>query len=286
MKINLPLSAAARGLAVLAAPLVSAFSLHAAPLAGSTAAHTRPDESAPVITVLAAGTDPVPSASATAPAGWTAVELSGPFEAFVQRKDLLKSLDVRPGASLYRAPDATSGAIAVAEKGDPVSIIGLHGKWTQVRLEKKLTGYIHAAGATALPPVVTDVAPAPAPAPAHTDPAPAPFVPAPVGASARGVAAGGEGVPVVGLGGTSASLPRYYQGKFVSTRSPFHPRRPFDWALVDNANKRIAYLDISRLLLTEQIESYADHAVVVYGETRPSPDGKDFVIAVESLQLR
>jgi hypothetical protein len=75
-------------------------------------------------------------------------------------------------------------------------------------------------------------------------------------------------------------------GKFVSTRKPLRPRRPYDWALEDDAGKRYAYLDISKLLLTEQIESYVDHAVVVFGSAKPIPNSKEFVIEVESLQLK
>ena len=111
--------------------------------------------------------------------------------------------------------------------------------------------------------------------------------PAPVSATAYGAGTSGKPAPQVSLGDSSGpSLPRLLAGKFVSTRSPFRPRRPYDWALNDDAGKRYAYLDVSKLLLTEQIESYVDHMVVVYGSAKPVPDSKDFVIEVESLQLK
>ncbi len=92
---------------------------------------------------------------------------------------------------------------------------------------------------------------------------------------------------MVNLGdGGSTTLPRQFAGKFVSTRRPFAPRRPFDYALEDDAGKRYAYLDISKLLLTEQIEKYVDRHVVVFGTARNAPDAKDIVIAIETLQLR
>jgi hypothetical protein len=92
---------------------------------------------------------------------------------------------------------------------------------------------------------------------------------------------------MVNLGdGGSSSLPRQFSGKFVSTRKPFTPRRPFDWALNDDAGRRYAYLDVSKLLLTEQIEKYVDRTVIVYGAARSASDGKDLVIEIESLQLR
>ena len=86
--------------------------------------------------------------------------------------------------------------------------------------------------------------------------------------------------------GGSSTLPRFFQGKFVSTRSAFKPRRPYNWALNDDAGVRYAYLDVSKLLLTEQIEKYIDHVVVVYGAGKSVPGTKDIVIEVESLQLK
>ena len=88
-----------------------------------------------------------------------------------------------------------------------------------------------------------------------------------------------------GDGGSSA-LPRSLQGTFVSSRSFFSGRQPFDFALNDDAGKRYAYLDITKLLLTEQIDKYIDHGVVVYGTAKNIPASKEIVIVVESMQLR
>ena len=56
--------------------------------------------------------------------------------------------------------------------------------------------------------------------------------------------------------------------------------------LNDDAGKRFAYLDVSKLLLTEQIEKYIDHSIAVYGVVKTTNEGKDLVIQVESLQLK
>ncbi len=255
----------------------------AAPLATTTAVHTKPDSASPAISFLKAGTEPVAAAGAvaTTPAGWLAIELPGPFEGYVENKDLAKSLDVKPGAAIRLAPKADAGVLALAAAGDKIEITGLRGKWTQISLQKTLTGYIHLGGAPgSLPPVATAPA-APKPAP------PAPIGAAPVAPSVYGVAGPGQAAPMVNLGdGGSTTLPRQFAGKFVSTRRPFAPRRPFDYALEDDAGKRYAYLDISKLLLTEQIEKYVDRQVVVFGTARNAPDAKDIVIAIETLQLR
>jgi hypothetical protein len=115
----------------------------------------------------------------------------------------------------------------------------------------------------------------------------APLAPAPITPVAYGVTTAGRPAPMVNLGdGGSSTLPRQFQGKFVSTRNPFRPRRPFDWALNDDAGERYAYLDVSKLLLTEQLDKYVDHHVLVYGAAKAVPGGKDIVIEVESLQLQ
>ena len=249
-----------------------------APLTASTAAHTKPDESSPVITVLNAGTAPTVAsdASGTTPPGWIAVELAGPFQGYVSNKDILKSLDVKKGAQIRLAPKVDAALLTTMEAGDKVEITGLMGKWTQIRVEKRLVGYVHAGNAPAAN------APAPRPNAVST-----PMSPPPVPATAYGVTTAGRAAPQVNLTETNgASLPRLLAGKFVSTRSAFKPRRPYDWALNDDAGKRYAFLDISKLLLTEQIESYIDHAVVVFGSAKPIAGTKDFVIEVESLQLK
>jgi len=64
------------------------------------------------------------------------------------------------------------------------------------------------------------------------------------------------------------------------------PRRPYDYQLNDNGGERYAYLDLSRLLQTEQLDKYVDHTVLIYGTAKAVPNSKDIVIEVESLQLR
>lgn len=270
-------------LAVLVAPFLTA-----APLTETTAVHTRPDAAAPTITFLKAGTAPTFS-STSAPSGWVAVDLPGPFEGYVQNKDIGKSLDVRAGAAIRLHPSQDATILAYMEAGDPAAITGLHGKWTQIRLQKKLTGFIRVTGglsAAAAPALAAPAQPVLRDIPAAA-PTPRPASPAPLTPTAYGVATGGAPAPVVGLNdGGSGVLPRLFQGKFVSSKRPFAPRRPYDWQLNDDAGVRYAYLDLTKLLLTEQIEKYIDRVVVVYGKPKAMPGGSDIVIEVESLQLK
>ena len=254
---------------------VSASFLRAAPLIETTAVHTKPDEAAPTVSYLKAGTEPQAASNAVAdtPAGWMAVELTGPFDGYVQTKDLTKGLDVKPGTPIRLAPDTNSGVLAVAQRGMKTTITGLRGKWTQLSLNQPLTGYIHVGGtASYVPPIANTPASS-----AIADPSAVAAAPLPNNL---------PGQPAVAsTAADSASLPRQLTGKFVSTRSVLHPRRPYDWALEDNSGKRYAYVDISKLLLTDRIEKYIGHFVVVFGAAKPTADGKDIVIQVESLQL-
>ncbi len=266
-------------LALLAAWLAAAASLAAAPLTATTAVQTRPDDAAPVVSYLKAGTEPTPAATtalATTPAGWMAVDLAGPFEAYVENKEIGKGLDVRPGASFYLQPKLDSGVLTTMEKGDKVEITGLRGKWTQVHIDKKLVGYIHLTGVAS----VVDVAPV-------TDANPAAPAPAPLAPATSVAANPGPSAPTASLGDNGSSgLPRPFQGKFASSKRPFAPRRPYDYQLNDDAGVRYAYLDLSKLLLTDAIENYLDRVVVVYGTAKDNPGTKDVVIEVESLQLK
>ncbi|MFA5264444.1 MAG: SH3 domain-containing protein [Opitutaceae bacterium] len=265
--------------------LLAATSLQAAVLTATTAVHTKPDIEAPVITYLKAGSTATPTADslATSPAEWMAIELSGPFEAYVQNKEIGKSLDVRPGATLHLLPKPDSGVLATMEAGDKMEITGLRGKWTQIKLTKKITGYIHVTGSSA---ATAGTYPSQAPVPAQAS-APAPVQQSPVQPSAYGVGSAGQPAPMVNLGdGGSSTLPRAFQGKFVSTRRPFAPRRPYDYQINDDAGVRFAYLDLSKLLLTEDVTNYIDRTVAVFGAARNIPGTKNIVIEVESLQLK
>jgi len=273
-------------LLVLLAALSSA-SL-AAPLTGPTAVHLKADATSATLTVLKAGSEPSPAASAPTnlPSGWMTVELPGPHEVYVQNRDITKSLDVRPGAELRNAPKSDAPVVSIALAGETLDITGLHGRWTQLRLTRPLVGYIRVAGLPASLPLASIPA-APRSASTVSTPPPAPLSPPPSKPAAYGFSAPGQPVSVVSLGeGGTDALPRTFQGRFISTRNPFRPRRPYDWALSDESGSRFAYLDVSRLLQTEQIENYTNRIVAVFGAAKPMPGTKDFVIVVESLQLK
>ena len=253
----------------------------ASPLTETTAVQKSPDPAAPIIAYLKAGSEATPAAdaSAAAPPGWMAVSVAGPFEGYVPNKDLTKGLDVKPGSSIYLGPSKDSGVLAVAAKGDKTEITGLRGNWTQVRLNQSVVGYINLNPSAAAAPPSATLAGAAIANPPLTDTSPA--IPRAAGASA----AAGRDVTGTEQGDPDA-LPKTLEGRLVSSRTllPFH--HPYAWQIVDDSGNRVAYLDISKLMLTDQIERYVNHQVQVFGIVTPLPDGTDIAIAAESLQLR
>jgi hypothetical protein len=257
--------------------LLLGSALVGAPLPQAATIHARPSASSPSLGTLPAGAEPsaVTTGYGVLPSGWIAVSVKGPHEVFIQQKDLTKSLDPKPGAPLHREPNTDSDVLTTGQEGDITEIIDLRGRWTQLLLKRDLIGYIQ---------VSTPAAPAAAPSQSSASPAPAPR-PAPPAAAPAAPVTAGQAVPFVQNPGEQ-SLPRLFQGRLTSTRNPFRPRRPYDYQLTSEGGERYAYADLSKLLLTEQLDKYLDRTVVVYGAAQAVPGTQDIVIVVESLQLR
>jgi hypothetical protein len=261
--------------------LVTFVRLAAAPLAAPAAVHVKPDAASPVITTLAAGTEPFNAVGVDAPAGWLAVALPGAHEVYLRNTDQLKDNSPKPGANYLLSNKAPETPVAIAEKGDIAEVIGLPpGRYTKYRLSKPLIGYIPAP----VPAVVAAPPPPPAPAVSQPEP-PAPVVvttpPPTVESPAPAVAP-----PVVRPPAPAATgeLPRLFQGTLVSTYSPLHPRRPYAWQLNDRNGERYAYLDTSRLAPGTSPDTYAGRTVVIYGVAQSVAGVPEMVIAAENLQ--
>lgn len=236
-------------------------------LASDTAVFLQADPSSPVIARLKAGS--AVTTVGEAPAGWRRVEVTGPFEAYVHNRDITKGLEVREGANILAAPDKTARLLSVAQKGDKTEITGLHGDWSQIKLEKALQGFV-AVGSTAN---VAAVERTTAPAVETNLSAPAPASSAP-----------GRPVPITG---NTADMPRNFQGTLVfAKRMILNPNPLYDYQLTDSNGRRFAYVDTRRLVLSGRLENFVGLVVNLTGTVRNTVDGKDLVIDAETLQKR
>jgi hypothetical protein len=247
--------------------LLLTAALNAAPLTETTAIHARPDATTGAIGFLKAGTDPAAAPNVTAPEGWMAIELPGPHEAYVRNNDFSKSLDIHAGSAIHLLPKTEAPVLATMQEGDKTEITGLRSGWTQIKLFKTVIGYIRTGGAT--PATVAAALPAPA------MPPPAPAV------AAAAVA------PVL-RGGLAAALPRELQGVLVETRRLLliGPRPDYAYQLNDSDGKRIAFLEVSKVLPTLKMELYLDRFVTLSGVITQTDDWKNIVVQVQTLEAK
>lgn len=235
-------------------------------LSSDTAVFMQPDPKSHVLTRLKSGNTIIYTGDA--PAGWRRVEISGTFEAYAHNRDITKGLEVRDGANIRTSPKPDAPVLTVAQPGDKTEVIGLAGgDWCQIKFEKKIQGFI-AVGAAAN--VAGD--------------SPRRFNVAPPATPAAPTTAVGRPVP---LSGNSAEMPRMFAGRLVAARRALlNPNPPYDYQLTDASGRRFAYVDTKRLTLTDNIETYLDREISLTGTVRNTVDGKDLVIAAESMQLK
>jgi len=256
-----------KSLVLALATVWSAAGLIAADILPSdTAVFLQPDAKSFVLSRLKAGNTIIYTGDA--PAGWRRVELSGTFEAFVHTRDLTKGLDVKVGANILTEPKKDAAVLTVAQEGDKTELVGLakNSDFCQIKVEKKLQGFI-AVGATANLPADNKLASAPNPP-----------------ASSAAPAAAGRAVPIAG---NSADTPRLFAGRLVlARRALINPNPPYDYQMIDASGRRFAYVDMRRMPATEKIDRFVDLEVSVTGTVRNTVDGKDIVIAAESIQFK
>ncbi|KAB2648480.1 MAG: hypothetical protein WCO38_06975 [Verrucomicrobiota bacterium] len=251
---------------IFSALLLVAGIARATPVMQTTAIMSKPDSSSAPLGVVTAGTEPEAAIGETAPEGWLAVKVAGPFDLYIENKDLSKGLDPKAGSPLRLEPKPEAPVVIISQKGDPLTITGLRGKWTRLKLTKDLVGYIQTT------------------------------VPANTSAPQTGVIAVATQVPVSIAPGkaadssatdSKAAQPRYFEGKMVSSHHTFTLRNSiFAWEIQDSTGARIAYLDLEKIMQTEQIESYVDHQIQVYGIPRLEVGSDAIVVSVESLQAK
>lgn len=234
-------------------------------LPADTAVFLSPDTKSFVLSRLKAGNTIIYTGDA--PAGWRRVELTGAFTAYVRNSDLTKGLEVKAGANIYTEAKKDATVLTVAAEGDKTEVVGLakNSDFCQIKLEKKLQGFI-AVGANANASSDLRLTPAVAPAPV-----------APTSAV-------GHAVPIAG---NSSDTPRLFAGRLVlARRAIINPNPPYDYQVIDADGRRFAYVDMRRMPATAKLETFLDREISISGTVRNTVDGKDIVIAAESITVK
>jgi hypothetical protein len=269
--------------------LALAATLRAVTLDAPLPAYASPDSQAPILGTARAGTLVT---AGTAPSGWAAISLEGPHTVYVTQKDTLKNFEVRPGAAYLAQPRPDAPVVGLAGDQDAAEFADIAGRYNKFSLKKTITAYVSLAPADAAP--VAPIAPV-AGTPPVAEPAPAPVAAAPAAPALMEDLTGSLNNDIPAASATTPGqsaqlgeprLARTFFGVVASTRSALRPSRPYDFQLSDASGARIAYLDISRLLLTEQIEAFIDRPVALFGTAEPLGSGREIVIRVETLKLQ
>ncbi|HWA28999.1 MAG TPA: SH3 domain-containing protein [Lacunisphaera sp.] len=237
-------------------------------LSADAAVFLQPDPKSHVLTRLKSGNTIIYTGDA--PAGWRRVEITGTFVGYAHNPDITKGMDVREGANILTEPRKDAPILTVSQPGDKTPVTGLVNNkpdWCQISVEKKLQGFIATSANANVP---TE---APKPLPAVAAPA----------APAGPVTTAGRPVPMTG---NTADMPRQLAGRLVLARRPIlNPNPLYDYQLVDSNGRRFAYVDTKRLVLTDKIENFLEREITITGTVRNTVDGKDLVVAAESMAL-
>jgi len=264
----------------LLATVLTAMAASALFCSGEQPVHLQPAANAPVIALLGEN-DPVNPVEATPPltreqiqAGWKAISVLQNFAGFVHRSDLTKELEVRSGANIYLEPRRESRLVLTeASRNDLFEVSDLAGDWASVTFRKPIIGFIRVtdgepAALPILPPPPVEMETA-----VFTDEPPPPARPR----EQRPVTSGEQ---LTTIDGTL----RIFEGRVTRARSWIGQSPPYSHQLLDRSGRRIAYLDLSRLLITEPLERAMAGTLLVYGKAESIPDRRDFVIRVEHMR--
>jgi hypothetical protein len=266
--------------------------------------HLGPDTDAPVIGLLPSGSvmlPPLPPVSMSERAqaeGWAAISFLDNFRGFVLRSQIRKDLTLATDTPIYlSAQEDSSQILALAQARDVVEVQNVDGLWAEVSFRKPVTGFVQEVGHRASPAAVNR----PPAGSGAVRPQPQPLretIAADTVRDARdtpsdNVRAARRGriapppthspIPTEVFVDSGPPVLRAFEGWLSPTRSFFGRSQPFSHQIIDQAGNRIAYLDLSRLLITTPLDEFYGLRFEFYGRSEAIPERRDFVIRVERI---
>jgi hypothetical protein len=235
--------------------------------------HLRASADSPVIgsvpndAFLMAPAEPVQLSDSERKAGWEAISFLDQLRGFVRRNDLTKDLKVAPGAAVYLTAQADPGQLVTrARANDLFEVERLAGDWVEVSFRLPVTAFVRSAPQTA-PAARGDRVES-----VQLQDEPAARAESP----RRPVVSDRSAIP-------SDGMLRSFQGQLSQPRALFGRQPPYPFQMVDASGNRIAYLDLSKLLITTPMEHFLGREYEFQGKAEPIEGRRDFVIRVERM---
>ncbi|HLS29002.1 MAG TPA: hypothetical protein VK041_10155 [Opitutales bacterium] len=244
--------------------------------------YLRPSEDAPVIGTLPKGafvmspTQPAELSDRQRAEGWEAISYLDHLQGFVQRTDLTKDLFVQTGARIYSHERSDPRyLLTLAEAEDHYEIENLTANWVEVSFRKPITAFIRSDDSNSPSPVGIGTA-------SQSD---GDLFDSPAEQKESVAKQEPSRAPVATKSAISDdSILRTFEGWLGTPRSFFGRKPLYPYQIVDASGNRIAYLDLSRLLITTPLEHFIGRKFLFYGRAEPIEGKRDFVIRVEQMR--
>ena len=201
--------------------------------------------------------------------GWYWLGYQGDFKGFVELKEVAKDLSVRPGALVYLRASSKSPVLTVITTEDAAELIYAE-DWAEISFSKSLPVYFKHPSKT-LPVLIFEDEP-------NKTTRAQPDGSTPV--SIPGI------VPSVYANPSVEIPPRYFEGILENATGWIGKKPKFKFQLVTGRGKRIAYVDITSLLVTKPIIYYLGKKVLIYGGAIGLDDSKEIVVYARTMRLR
>ena len=193
------------------------------------------------------GMEPIP--------GWRPIHYRGEFLVYLDSQDLGKDFAPLPGSKYLIAPSPDSEVLTIATESDTAEIVTIDPRYCHVSLETIVLGYIQD-GTT--------------PAPATPN-------------RAKPTQPGTHNRPE--LPDTSAQT-RILEGVLVATNAFESVRSGFQFKIINDDNKTLAYLDDSQLSDFVLVDDYINQRLIATGKLNEIEKVNGFALQAESLKKK
>jgi hypothetical protein len=270
--------------------------------AGDRSVHLRPDADSPVIgflpgdSLLVPPSTPVTISEEAKSEGWAPISFVDNFRGFARRSEIRKDLTLSNGTPVYLSPEEDSSSIlTLVQARDLVEVENMDGAWAEIAFRKPITGFVRE-GADHMG--LAEVRPSASRSAREAERQPVrealvaealPEARDPAAEGARPTRRGRIAPPPTHsprpevVVATSIPVLRSFEGYLSPTRPFFGRSQPFGHQVIDQSGNRVAYLDLSKLLITTPLDEFYGRQFEFYGRAEALPERRDFVIRVERI---